>query len=551
MAARKKTHSASKRKRAAKSPPRRGARKSPATPSLSVAAPSVVRTSFEPEAGGSEGTRRRLVIVPYAGLEAAAAPATFAALAPAVHVSAVGAGEIGGFANVLRRARARVKPLFAEAALMPAPPAAVGFAAMAEAVETVPPADLGTFHVVDVAQERMTDLATELIDRNLVAAAYIKPEVELPIGPLSKRGAAFAAKSPKIAAPQGPGAPTPDFSAQQGYLDASPGGVDARWSWTRPGGRGEGVNVIDIEGGWCFTHEDLRSGVGGLVGGVALNDRAWRDHGTAVLSEMVGDENGLGVTGIAPGARVSTISHNPDGSSQAILQAAGKLAPGDIMLLEMHQPGPRFNYQQRPNDQLGYIAVEWWPDDFAAVSYAVRRGIIVVSAAGNGAQDLDDPIYSVRPNRQPYVFPPTWSNPFNRAQTDSGSIIVGAGAPPTLTFGADRSRLDFSNYGALIDAQGWGRDVISCGYGDLQAGREDRFYSRTFAGTSSASPIVVGALAAVQGIRRAMGRPPLTPAQARALLHATGAPQQAGPNGPVTQRIGTRPDIQAMVAAMP
>jgi hypothetical protein len=530
---------------------RSGRRTTRAAPPL--AAPSIVRTSFEqPSAGTPDGTRRKLVIVPYAGLEASASPTVAAALAPAVNVSSIAASAIGGFSNLLRRARATSSPMFAEAVLMPVLHSFLGppGAEPAAPVETVPPAELGVYHVVDVAQARMTDLATELIDRNLVAGAYIKPEVELPIGPLSKRGAAFAARQPKLAAPQAPGAPTPDFSAQQGYLDPSPGGVDARWSWTRPGGRGQGVNIIDIEGGWCLTHEDLRTGVGGLVGGVALPDSLWRDHGTAVLSEMVGDENGFGVTGIAPGARVSTISHNPDGSSQAILQAAGKLAPGDIMLLEMHQPGPRFNFQQR-SDQGGYIAVEWWPDDFAAVSYAVRRGIIVVSAAGNGSQNLDDPLYSVRPTQPPYVFPSTWSNPFNRTQTDSGSILVGAGAPSTGSFGPDRSRLDFSNYGALIDAQGWGRDVVACGYGDLQNGREDRFYTQTFAGTSSASPIVVGALAAVQGIRRAMGRPPLTPDQARTLLHNSGAPQQDGAYGPATQRIGNRPDIQAMVAAMP
>ena len=43
--------------------------------------------------------------------------------------------------------------------------------------------------------------------------------------------------------------------------------------------------------------------------------------------------------------------------------------------------------------QRGFIAIEWWPDDFAAIRYAVNRGIIVVEAAGNGSNDLDDPDY--------------------------------------------------------------------------------------------------------------------------------------------------------------
>ena len=64
-------------------------------------------------------------------------------------------------------------------------------------------------------------------------------------------------------------------------------------------------------------------------------------------------------------------------------------------------------------------------------------------------------------------FPSTWSNPFNRVNPDCGAVIVGAGAPPPGTHGrnhgVDRSRLDFSNFGALIDAQGWGREVTSTG----------------------------------------------------------------------------------------
>ena len=95
--------------------------------------------------------------------------------------------------------------------------------------------------------------------------------------------------------------------------------------------------------------------------------------------------------------------------------------------------------------------------------------------------------------------------------------MVGAGAPPPGTHGrdhgADRSRLDFSNYGALVDAQGWGREVTTTGYGDLQGGSiEDLWYTDQFSGTSSASPIVVGALGCVQGFLRAAGRAPLTPA---------------------------------------
>ena len=140
----------------------------------------------------------------------------------------------------------------------------------------------------------------------------------------------------------------------------------------------------------------------------------------------------------------------------------------------------------------------------------------------------------------------------NAGPLDSGAIVVGAGAPPPGTHdrdhGPDRSRLGFSNWGSAVDAQGWGREVTTIGYGDLQGGTdEDLWYTDEFSGTSSASPIVVGALGCVQGILRHQSRPPLTPIRARNLLRATGSPQQDAPGRPGSQRIGNRPDLRQFV----
>jgi len=133
--------------------------------------------------------------------------------------------------------------------------------------------------------------------------------------------------------------------------------------------------------------------------------------------------------------------------------------------------------------------------------------------------------------------------------------VVGAGAPPPNThgrdWGPDRSRLDFSNYGARVDVQGWGREVTSSGYGDLQGGAAaDLWYTDRFSGTSSASPIVVGALACAQGALRARGRIPLSPARAQQVLRTYGSPQQDAPNRPATQRIGLRPDLRRLIPAV-
>src|SRR5438105_8542703 len=76
----------------------------------------------------------------------------------------------------------------------------------------------------------------------------------------------------------------------QGYLDAAPLGLDARYAWTLPGGRGENVRICDIEYSWNLTHNDLLDAASNLfvyVKGVyplpdqALNEASW-NHGTAV-----------------------------------------------------------------------------------------------------------------------------------------------------------------------------------------------------------------------------------------------------------------------------
>ena len=69
-------------------------------------------------------------------------------------------------------------------------------------------------------------------------------------------------------------------SRNQLYLEAAPGGVDARYAWTWPGGGGAGVSIIDCEWGWRFDHEDLTAEPGRR----RRRHRASTDtnHGTAV-----------------------------------------------------------------------------------------------------------------------------------------------------------------------------------------------------------------------------------------------------------------------------
>ena len=411
-------------------------------------------------------------------------------------------------------------------------------------------------HVIAKDQD-LEALRDQLEKHPSVAAAYIKRPGQPPA--LVARGYARA-MMPVLAASD-----TPDFTSRQGYLGPAPVGVDALYAWRIRGGAGAGTRVIDCEWAWNFNHEDLATHCNGAV--VGTPGTTDLDHGTAVIGEVIGNANGFGITGVAPEAVLGTACFGDSdntATSTIIQQAADKLSPGNILLLEIHRAGP--DTPNPENGQLGYIPIEWWPDDFHAIAYATAKGILVVEAGGNGSENLDDPLYST-PQQG---FPADWQNPFAAGGPDSGAIIVGAGNPPagthgrtqdTLGFGetyVDRARCTFSNYGQRVDCQAWGWEVTTLGYGDLQPGAgggiqasdQNRLYTDVFAGTSSASPIVTGVLACAQGALRTAGRLLFTPQSARQILRTTGSAQQSANNRPATQHIGNRPDLRAILQSV-
>src|SRR5437764_15399070 len=105
-------------------------------------------------------------------------------------------------------------------------------ATLAAAGVHAPP--LSHYYRAHAADDKLDALATALAASPLVSAAYVKPAAAL--GGLND----MAAKN--TPAPS----TTPDFSARQLYLDPAPGGVDARFAWTVPGGRGSGAHVVEM-----------------------------------------------------------------------------------------------------------------------------------------------------------------------------------------------------------------------------------------------------------------------------------------------------------------
>ncbi len=345
---------------------------------------------------------------------------------------------------------------------------------------------------------------------------------------------AYVAPRPVPAGLSGSASGSRLFEPTQTYLSSPPIGIGACDVWNLGGAKGKKVTICDIEGGWNLRHEDLPNGIS-LIGGTMIDDVGWRNHGTAVLGEMVSIPNSKGCVGISHEAKAvvhSAVIGGVFNLAQALVNAGNALTKGDVVLIELQAEGPNGKY----------VAMQYWDDIFNAIQSVTAKGITVVEAAGNGNENFQLPVFNN-----------------TGLQKDSGAIVVGAGIPPANFFdfdgsggfgpayssiGVPRSRIWFSNYGKIVNVQGWGFHVTTLAYGDLQGdASENKWYTARFSGTSSASPIVTGAVACLQGRSWSKNGSPLTPAKVRKILMDTGTPQAAGPGVPLTQRIGPQPNL--------
>ncbi|MEV2910355.1 putative mucin/carbohydrate-binding domain-containing protein [Paenibacillus larvae] len=382
------------------------------------------------------------------------------------------------------------------------------------------PEDLSLFRYYSVKVSKEQGDPQSIVDRlkqsPLVETAYIElPYVEFD-GPdsfftmedLTKHEGAYA---------------QPDrnpLSYKQGYLKAAPLGIDAHYGWNIPGGEGEGITFVDIEYGWLLDHEDLVEQKIELIPG-GINEKKYQNHGTAVLGEVVGTDNEIGIIGASPKAlaKVSPYSRQSGYSlTEAIMTAALVMKPGDVLLIELQNGSP-----------VGYVPVETNAADFDAIKYATNKGITVVEPGANGSVNLD-------------TFTKDGKYIFNRNSPDfkdSGAIVVGAGSSTV-----PHKRLNFSDYGSRIDVYAWGENVTTT-YSNDNNSSVKNLYTNYFSGTSSASPIIAGAVVNLQGIAKAKLGRPFTPEEVRDLLSDpdTGTPS----NNPSSDRIGVMPDLKRIL----
>lgn len=312
---------------------------------------------------------------------------------------------------------------------------------------------------------------------------------------------------------------TPSYHTEQSYHGPDPG-LNMTAAWGLGDTRGDGVRIALCEYGFNESHESL-CGVTTEPGqtihpSTVGSDR--EDHGTAVLGVLVGNDASYGVRGLVPDADASFF---PERSTQvgyrradAIAQAIASTNAGDVVVLEMQHTGA--------GGGLGPAELD--PVVWTLTKLATDSGIVVVAAAGNGAQDLDSVDY------EPY-----------RDRGDSGAILVGAATPDHR-----HARLAHSTHGSRVNLRGWGGNVFTAGYGTHaeHGGDANQRYTASFNQTSAATPMVAAAAVALQSFAEARLGRPLEPLELRDLLVQTGVAQKSG------KPIGPLPDVYAAAMAM-
>lgn len=314
---------------------------------------------------------------------------------------------------------------------------------------------------------------------------------------------------------------------RQGYLEPAPLGINAPYAWSIKGGDGKGTTFVDMEYGWLLSHEDLVNQKIELMSG--QNKSEHHDHGTSVLGIVSAEDNNIGGIGIAPKAKVKVVSQIRDNgnynTADAILSAVNNMQAGDILLLEA----------QATYDGYGdknYFPVEVKPDIFDAIRMGTNKGIIIIEAGANGGNDLDQ--FRDRNGKQVL-------NRNSPDFKDSGAIMVGAASARV-----PHKRSYFSNYGSRVDVYGWGNAV------DTTDAKPSEFitnlYTSSFAGTSSASPIIAGAAASIQGIAKNNKGKVYTPSQLRNILSDPSTGTES--NDPISDKIGVLPDLKAILSKL-
>lgn len=256
----------------------------------------------------------------------------------------------------------------------------------------------------------------------------------------------------------------PDYEVQAS-AQIIPSGIDRVDADASSAVSGDGQNLVDvdiaiIDTGIDLRHPDLNvySQKSFVKGKKTANDD--NGHGTHVAGIAAAKDNGIGVVGIAPGARLWAIK---------VLNSQGSGFMSDVI------KGVDYVTANAASIEVANLSLGG-PNSSAlndAIKRSVQAGVTYVVAAGNSAADASN----TSPANSPDVIAVS-------AIVDTDGRCGGLGV--SSSYGADDTFASFSNYGSVVDIAAPGVSIYSTYKNGAYA---------TLSGTSMASPHVAGAAA--------------------------------------------------------
>jgi len=206
-------------------------------------------------------------------------------------------------------------------------------------------------------------------------------------------------------------------------------------------------------------------------------------HGSHTAGTIAAMDNGFGVVGVAPGARIHSyqvLDQNGNGSISGIIAALNHVTANAATI-------------EVVNMSLRAIGAS---DSFRlAVQNTVNAGVVVVVAAGNDSRDVYGPNGVIDSFFGDDVIPAAYPEAMTvSAMVDRDGTYGGTG--PASVWGPDDSFASFSNFANNVDSSnpvittGAAIDVICPGVSIYSTYKNGGY--ATFSGTSMASPHVAG-----------------------------------------------------------
>ena len=254
------------------------------------------------------------------------------------------------------------------------------------------------------------------------------------------------------------------------------------------GGGAVDVDIAVLDTGIDLTHPDLNV-VGGVNCSTGSSYADQNGHGTHVSGTAAAKDDGVGVVGVAPGARLWAVR---------VLDSSGS-GSWTSVICGIDWVTAHASTIEVANMSLGGSGSAGTCTDGGlreAICKSVASGVTYAVAAGNNAADVSGYV----PAAFPEVITVSALADFNG--------LPGGGASPTCRSDVDDTIADFSNYGAGVDLIAPG----VCIYSTWMGGGYN-----TISGTSMATPHVTGAAALYRS-----DHPTATPAQVKGALQSAG-----------------------------